>query len=227
MTSIFTETDQAESLPNKSRPDPLPQLTAYWEALREGDNIPHRAQISPRGIEAALSSTFLIERVAPNVSRFRIAGMELADFMGMEVRGLPFSAIFGPEARHDVADKLSRVFDDPARLTMELVAERGLGRPALTARMLVLPLLDTQGRIAMALGCMAIEGKVGRSPRRFDVAKATVSRIYQPAPAPLPEKPTGFQPLVLESSKPRAFAEDATPFEAPRAKSAPYLRVVK
>ncbi|WP_050526306.1 PAS domain-containing protein [Pseudorhodobacter aquimaris] len=225
--TTFIETDQDDALSRKSRLDPLPQLAAYWEALRDGDSIPQRTQISPRGIEGALSSTFLIERVAPSVARFRIAGLDFAEFMGMEVRGLPFSAIFGPAARQDVADRLASVFEDPARLTMDLAAERGIGRPALSARMLVLPLLDTRGRIAMALGCMAIEGKTGRSPRRFEITASSVKRIYQPAPEALPERPTGFQPLVLESSKPRAFAEAAIPFRGPRKKSAPYLRLVE
>lgn len=226
--------------------DPLVQVRSYWEGLREDDAIPLRSQISPRGIESALSSTFLIERIAPGIARFRIAGMDLADLMGMEVRGMPISAMFTSHARADLATNLELVFSARTILTLELIAFSGLGRPALTARLLVLPLRNDTGRnetgrnetgrnetgrdhMGLALGCIAISGSIGRSPRQFDIGRATVTKLNGPVAAhPAPATPKGFAPQVVAQTAPRAFAEAAASFDTARSNtSRPYLRLVK
>lgn len=219
-----SETDKTLLMEASAGPDPLSQLRGYWEGLRVGGGIPARSRISPRGIEQALSCTFLIERVAPGIARFRIAGMDLAEFMGMEVRGMPFSAIFCPLGRIEIANKLERVFQDAAILTADLVAERGLGRPALTARMLALPLCNEQGSVNLAIGCMALSGKVGRTPRRFDVTQARLERTMEAVPNPRPI--AGVVPKLVVQKCPE-FAEAAAVFERGQSGPAPYLRVVK
>jgi hypothetical protein len=123
--------------------------------------------IDPRGIAEALESTFLLERVAPGIARFRIAGMHLHDLIGLDVRGMPLSTLFDPAARTRLAEGLEAVFTTPAILEMWLEAERSLGRPRLEGRMLVLPLSDAQGHSTLALGCLALAGALGRAPRRF------------------------------------------------------------
>jgi hypothetical protein len=204
---------------------PLAQLRAYWEGLRPEGGLPQRAQIDPRGIESALSATFLIERIATGIARFRIAGMDLADVMGMEVRGMPLSSMFSATARPGLSSSLESLFQSPAILTMDLVAERSIGRSALTARMLVLPLFDDLGRLTMGLGCMALSGKVGRSPRRFDVTGTTLTRLARPE-APIARIP-GFTPTVHEAETRHGFAQAAARFDAPKPKSAAaYLRLV-
>ncbi|MDZ4134244.1 MAG: PAS domain-containing protein [Paracoccaceae bacterium] len=156
------------------------ELRAYWEALRQGGLPPLRTEIDPRGIEGVLAEAFLIERIAPGVARFRIAGMHLADMMGMDVRGMPISACFDPDARAVLAAALEQVFNGPALLEMALSAERGLGRPALSARLLVLPLRRATGETDLALGCIASFGTIGRTPRRF----AAESRVITPLTLP-------------------------------------------
>lgn len=210
--------------------DPLVQVRAYWEGLRDDGMIPLRTQVSPRGIESALSSTFLIERVAPGMARFRIAGMDLADIMGMEARGLPISAFFATEARPELASKLEQVFAAPAVLSMDLNAISEIGRPALTARLLALPLRDGRGLTRLALGCIALEGAIGRSPRRFNIGRATTVQLGQPAGQPPAKRPIptkGFAPQVVATSEPRVFAETAARFDTTgSASSKPYLRLV-
>lgn len=145
----------------------LAQVRAYWQGLRQGDRMPMRDTIDPRGIAEALESTFLLERVAPGIARFRIAGMHLHDLMGMDVRGMPLSTLFDPAARKRLAEGVEAVFTTPAILELWLAAEAGLTRPNLEGRMLVLPLSDAQGQIGLALGCLAMVGGMGRAPRRF------------------------------------------------------------
>lgn len=155
----------------------LAEVRGYWEGLRKGSDLPRRDEIDPRGIVGALENTFLLERVAPGVARFRLAGMQLHDLMGMDVRGMPLTALIDPAGRGRISDQLEGVFAGPGTLEIWLEAERGLGRPALEARMLLLPLTSIRGSVDLALGCMAIHGAMGRAPRRFAIGGMTGEKI--------------------------------------------------
>lgn len=178
----------------------LSTVEAYWEGLRAGRLLPRRSEIDPRGIENALEFAFILERIAPGVARMRIAGSHLTDLMGMEVRGMPASTFFTPAARARFGDTLEAVFDGPATATLDLVAERSIGKPALDARMLLLPLQSDLGDVSRVLGCLVTKGNVGRSPRRFEIQGETM------------------RPLMMGHS----FANDATNSvdqQAPKTKS--------
>ena len=58
------------------------KLLAYWSGLQDGRTVPKRADIDPRRIEGLLSDTFILERIAPGLARFRVAGANLAELMG-------------------------------------------------------------------------------------------------------------------------------------------------
>ncbi|WP_199743751.1 PAS domain-containing protein [Pseudorhodobacter sp. E13] len=210
----------------------LAQVRAYWEGLRTGDSLPTRSQFDPRGIEGALSSTFLLERIAPGLARFRIAGMDLTDLMGMELRGMPLSAVFCPEQRAQLATVLEPVFSKPAILTMALTAEKGFARPALTARLLVLPMRSDAGEERLALGCFALEGGIGRSPRRFGIdshALLHLPRDKAESPSDWPRK-GAFTPMPVRSTATQheaAFAEAAATYGTKGKTAVPYLRLVK
>jgi hypothetical protein len=202
------------------QPNPILQMMrAYWEGLREDGALPQRAALDPRGIEGALSQSFLIERIASGLARFRIAGMDLTDLMGMDVRGMPLSSCFEPTARQDLATALEQVFASPAILTLDLEAPRSLGRPVLQSKMLVLPLQNARGEVVQALGCLVTEGAIGRSPRRFTILRHNLSAVEHVIATSAP--PAQPAPAV-------GFAEPTTPFPArPKGASRPYLRLVK
>ncbi len=155
----------------------LAEVRAYWEGLRHGTDLPRRDEVDPRGIARALENTFLLERVAPGIARFRIAGMQLHDLMGMDVRGMPLSALIEPQGRNRLAEALNGVFSGPGRLEVRLEAERGIGRPALEGRMVILPLTGAHGAVHLAMGCLAMHGAVGRTPRRFAISAILAERI--------------------------------------------------
>ena len=155
----------------------LAEVRAYWEGLRQGADLPRRDEIDPRGIAGALENTFLLERVAPGVARFRLAGMQLHDLMGMDVRGMPLTALIDPAGRARMGEQLETVFANPGTLEVWLEAERGLGRPALEARMLLLPLTGSRGTVDLALGCLTIHGAMGRAPRRFAISGMVGERV--------------------------------------------------
>lgn len=145
------------------------QVEGYWEGLRAGRLVPARAELDPRGLEGALNESFLLERIAPGHARIRIAGQRLCDLMGMDMRGMPFSTLFLPAARDDVADALQAVFDEPAKVEFDVESAPGLARPALTGTVLLLPMQNDFGEITRALGCFVSDGALGRTPRRFTI----------------------------------------------------------
>ena len=145
-------------------------VRGYWEALRVAGGLPQRGQIDPRGMADCLDKVFLIEQIAPGLARFRLAGMALNDLLGMDLRGMPLSALFEPMARVRIGHELQHVFASPAIMELWLEAERSLGRPALSGRMMLLPLASAAGEPKLALGCLVTEGQMGRQPRRFAIS---------------------------------------------------------
>jgi hypothetical protein len=155
----------------------LAAFEAYWAAQCPEGDIPRRSQIDPRGISALLSNAFVCERIAPGMARLRIAGMHLSDVLGMDVRAMPLSCLIAPGDRTRFSDAVVDLFDRPARVDVTLEAEGGLGRPALTGRMLMLPLRSDLGDISRALGCLVTQGPIGRTPRRFKVTGLSVTPV--------------------------------------------------
>lgn len=153
------------------------EVESYWEAIRAGRLVPRRSDIDPRGIERALEYAFILERVAPGIARMRIAGSHLSDLMGMEVRGMPLSAFMTPQGRNELGEILEEVFDSPARAVVDLHAERGIGKPEIAARLVLLPMKSDLGDISRVLGCLATNGEIGRAPRRFDITASQVTPL--------------------------------------------------
>lgn len=223
----------------------LQEVRAYWEALRgDAGEVPYRRQVDPRGIAGALDHAFLAERIAPGVARLRLAGMHLADLMGMEVRGMPLSALALPEARAALAEWVERVFAGPAAVEIALRGARGLGRPPLAATMLLLPLRSDAGEVNRALGCLVAEGAIGRTPRRLEVVAGAEARLppLPPPPCAAPARPDLPRPAPAVPARPGAapdgpsagggapgLAEDAPAFvhRPPRPRGRPLLRLVK
>ncbi len=202
----------------------IAEVDAYWTALKGSRQVPARLEIDPRGIEGALSSVFLLERIAPGIARIRLAGHDLNDLMGMEVRGMPFSSFMAPQTRARFADYLEQVFTAPAKLVADLSAERALGKPKCEARLLILPLTDTENRITRALGCLSVHGKIGRAPRRFTMTSQQLRPLDGAVPLPRAAK---------QEQRVYSFAETPQPFDRPDQRRAqgmhdqPYLRLVK
>ena len=221
---------------------PLKQAEAYWSSLRNGVDIPRRSDIDPRGIENLLEYAFIIERVAPGVARFRLAGQHLSALMGMDVRGMPLTAFFTPQARAHVGAMLENMFEKPAVVELEMKGEARRRRPSYEAKMLLLPLRSDTGEVTRALGVLVSDGPVSTVPARFDVAKlglrptngqagghVDLDDFAQEQTAPVAV--TSYEtPPVTQTPRPAGFAEqEQAPIkETASGKKRPaYLRVVK
>lgn len=149
----------------------LVQVEGYWDSLRGDRLVPERSEVDPRGLAGALEHAFVLERIAPGLARFRVAGMHLSDLMGLEVRGMPISAVFSPDSRPKLATALEAMFQEPAQIRMQLRGEEGIGRKALGGELLILPLRSDGGDVTRALGCVVMDGKIGRQPRRLQITQ--------------------------------------------------------
>lgn len=196
----------------------LSNLRAYWEALRGDNTVPRRSQVDPRGIERALGIAFLAERVAPEVARFRVAGMRVNALMGMEVRGMPLSALMQPDARNTLGRALRRVFDGPAIAEMTVRGTPGLTQPRLEGRMLLLPLQTDDGAITRLLGGLSLSGHIGAVPRRLEVTGLRILTLGTPGTWEVADTPA--------DTPTEGLAEAPAPF-APQRRGRPHLRVVR
>lgn len=195
----------------------LQQVRGYWDGLRaEHGTIPPRRAVDPRGLAMALDHVFVAEKIGTGLIRLRIAGMGLTDLAGLDMKGLPLSTIFLPEARLRLAQVIERVFALPVAAEFHLEAERTIGRPALEGRLLLLPLTSTGPICDLVLGVLKTEGQIGRAPRRFDIARVIEERLVLPGS----EVEAPARPLAP------AFAEDPAPLAPHPAKGRAHLRLV-
>ncbi|WP_424939955.1 PAS domain-containing protein [Aliiroseovarius sp. S253] len=160
----------------KSYPS-IAQVEAYWEGLRNGRICPTRKDVDPRGIAGALHEAFILEKIAPGLARFRLAGQHLNDILGMEVRGMPISAFFLPDARKELHRAIEALFDTPSQVTMSLITEPSTFRKQHEAQLVMLPLRDSTGQITRVLGALQVDGTLKRAPNRFSIQSVEITPI--------------------------------------------------
>lgn len=207
----------------------LGQMRAYWDELRAGRLMPLRSEIDPREMSPFLEVCFVLERQEPGDIRFRLAGMSVNELMGMEVRGMQLRSLIAPEGRAQFSKQIDTIFTEPEIQEFKLTSEQS-NAPALTARMLILPLKSQDGEADRAIGCITTEGVVGIPPRRFRVAELQRTSLV----TGLSQSSAIFTPRPVEMAT-AGFAEAAAPFaqgpqqseDTPKPAGVPYLRVVK
>lgn len=197
----------------------ISRVDAYWEALRNGRLMPARGDVDPRGIADMLEFAFVLEKIAPGVARMRLAGMHLNDLMAMEVRGMPITAMFLPEARRALQTVLESVLESPAKAQLTLESDSGLTRPKLEAQMVLLPLKDEYGRPTRVLGALQAKGKIGRGPRRFRIISLSVEPLLGDTDQhyPMPE---------MQERRTNQVAETPSTFEGQSDEVSGFLRLV-
>ncbi|MDA7424273.1 PAS domain-containing protein [Thalassococcus lentus] len=207
---------------------PLRMVEAYWHGLCDERQVPLRSEVDPRGIESALEHAFLIERIAPRLAKFRVAGAHLSDLMGMQVAGMPLSSIIAPADRDRLGGAVARLFADPAIVRILLRGETSFGKPAIDGELLLMPLESDFGDVSRGLGALITKGRIGRAPRRFDIVQIEIEPLLQPGvrvatqieAVPFGETPAESKDPALGFAEARAAFETATlrPTERPQLK---------
>lgn len=193
---------------NSQSLSPVRQAEAYWTALRGDGNIPRRSQIDPRGIENLLEYAFILERIAPGIARFRLAGHHLTELAGMEVRGMPLTSFFGVEGRKAVSAATEKMFDAPAVVQLNLISEPRLGRSPVVGHLLMLPLRSDLGDVTRALGVLVTQGKPGSGQCRFNVDHTEIRHVHG-----LGHTPEGQQDARISDQSVTEFAEDQSEYD--------------
>ncbi|TCM81496.1 PAS domain-containing protein [Rhodovulum steppense] len=162
----------------------LDEIETYWRGLVDANGIaPSRAELDPRAFSRSLSNCFIAESITPRHLRLRLTGQHLSDVMGMDMRGMPLSAIILPDSRPHLEQLISDALvgmTGPVRIS--LFAPPRFGQPALYGGMVLLPLRDEPGAPRRMLGAFATVGKPGRAPRRFRILGA--AEVDRPTATP-------------------------------------------
>ena len=156
------------------------QLHVYWNRLRGARSAPERGEIEPGEIRNLLADSFILEiDPARRACTVRLAGTRLCALFGRELRGHPFSGLWGDAAGGTEAGQgdTDRVTADPWRL-VEAVATDTVGMVAglsgttvrgesLDLELVLLPLRHrgkTQARMLGALSPHTIPPWLGLRP---------------------------------------------------------------
>ncbi|MEE9389492.1 MAG: PAS domain-containing protein [Paracoccaceae bacterium] len=189
----------------------ISQVEAYWDGLSEGTSLPKRSDVDPRALESALDYAFVLERIAPGICRFRIAGRHLNDLMGLDVSGMPISAVFIPESRDIIGATVETVCAEPSIKEISLKSFGSPGQDELSGKLLLAPLLDDEGQVTRILGCLQAKGSIGRQPRRFAVTDIHTKELFLQNISLSPKAPA---PVQAGFSEPAAIFDPARPITA-------------
>jgi hypothetical protein len=207
----------------------LTSLKSYWERLRAGRIAPYRAEIDPRQFETALENMFIVEKLAPDNMRVRLAGMKICEMMGMEVRGMQPGLLIEEGDRVRFDRLLNVVMGEPAVVELRLTAPNRTG--TYRARMLLMPLRSDFGDINRVIGCTSGEGDLFAPPLAFSIADVAVTPV-EPSESAEPrqlvpgfaETQAGFAGAPATSPKLRTI--DGNPNAARDGGSPPRFRVI-
>lgn len=179
-TNIIPLFEQDENMKDKIIKD----LFGYWDQLRGERLAPTRSEIDPRKIRGTLEHTFILEAVKNGAPRFRLAGIEVCDLLGMELRGMPIDALFEPVDRNMLADIVTDVFQEPHIAQLRLCGQLAGGRSVL-GHMILIPLRDENGDISRILGAATLDHELMRPPVRFTIQSKSITRIVSKQEMPL------------------------------------------
>ncbi len=165
----------------------LEEAWRYWTSQRDGGAMPRRATMDPNAMGPILGHSMILDRVRPGTVRIRLGGHVLNRMMGMEVRGLPVRAFFDIADRTRVMRHIEMMFEAPATLEFYMISDGPGG--IVTARMVILPLLDSSGDVTKALAVLVTDRDIVGPPRRFQLTHATAVPITGAAAGATPEGP--------------------------------------
>ncbi len=143
-------------------------LLAHWHALRAHSDVPNRAEIDPRVFPEALENIFISEMINPDEYRIRLAGLEICQMIGLEVRGQPVLSLMQDSAREKMGLILSQVLNRPAIAEIRIEAV-DLNDRASAMELLLLPLRSDLGDVSRMIGCFSTPAPSLLSPVKLRI----------------------------------------------------------
>ncbi|MEM7241398.1 MAG: PAS domain-containing protein [Pseudomonadota bacterium] len=172
------------------------QLFDYWEGLRASRAAPKRSEIDPRALKSILGHVFILERTRFGGTRFRLAGTEICDLMGMELRGMQISAMFAKTAREELDLLLKEIYRSTALYSFKLNTTQ-VGYRKVSGHMVLLPLKDECDRTTRVLGAVSLNRELLRPPVSFEIEQVFKNRIVPNEFAELPAQGFAESPLAF------------------------------
>ncbi len=210
---------------NKMQNPIFNNLFEHWSALRHGENVPNRCEIDPRVFPDALENTFIFERIAEGDFRARLAGMNLCDMMGMEVRGQSAASFMQADERNHIQKVLTQILIRPAIGELVLSA-RDLAGSTYEVNMILLPLRSDMGEVNRIIGCISYPQKPFNAPLRFAIQSQKITPLS--ALGRNPEEVTvGFAEPIdpFQPQSVRAVSETKNPVPSPKKRG--HLKLVR
>jgi len=104
------------------------EFFAYWNEKRGEASAPDRSDIEPSALRDLLADVFVLAYDAPAGYPFRVAGTRVCALFGRDLKDTSFSALFSPEARHEIEEIVSAVAEDtlPAVAGVTAASPRGI-----------------------------------------------------------------------------------------------------
>ncbi len=129
-------------------------LFTYWDRVRGNRGTPRRFEIDPGKIASILPSTFILERIDAENFRYRLAGTQVCDMFGSELRGTNFLGGWTLTDRGALVRHLAALSKQGAVETIHLEAAP-VARPSIPFEMILLPLRHTGESIDRVLGALS------------------------------------------------------------------------
>lgn len=213
-------------LKEKDMQNPLfNNLFEHWSALRSGVEVPNRCEIDPRVFPDALENTFIFERIDEGDFRARLAGMNLCDMMGMEVRGQSAASFMQHAERDNITQILQQILNRPSIGELTLTG-RDLTGKTVEVNMILLPLRSDMGDVNRVIGCISHPQTNFTAPLRFSIKShkltplSALGRNRAEIAVGFSEKIEPFRPQAV-----KAVSENVNPSQTPKIRG--HLKLVQ
>lgn len=207
----------------------LSNLFTYWEGLRQGRDVPARAELDPRAIKGGIEHTFILELSGPEDCRFRIAGSKVSDLLGLELRSMPARSLIDPVDRGRFDACLTAVLEKAEVAELRLNCTSA-SQANVLGRMLLMPMSDDHGNITRIFGGITIDTPLITAPMRFSIRHIRTKRIVTGIETEAPSTAVGFSEAPIEFQGKKS-QQAGTIMPANQASSngstRPYLQLVK
>ena len=139
-------------------------LEGYWNDVRIGRSGAS-SSFDPSAVESVLPYSFVVEEIAPGLSRIRVCGTEVEKLFGQELRGMPINSLFAGPSRAQIQSLLTQAYLGPT------IVEANVSLGEAKGRLILLPLATAYGEVIRAMCATIFEPGVHQGVYRMTIEK--------------------------------------------------------